>query len=151
RSVAETTSSRTWSCSSRMASSRCRASRMTSLVMDIRKGQQLRCLCFGQRIAQEIATADLRTCEVLQEVRFAERRVALDVEMKSGIVGVVSGRLMQREDVRKRHLPQVVVADKKALERHGELVHLSRRHCRKAGVRLLWRDVALVRVPSEVG
>ena len=45
-------------------------------------GDELRRLLFRRRVAEEVAAADLRTGEVLQQVRPAQRRMELDVEVE---------------------------------------------------------------------
>ena len=46
-------------------------------------GDELRRLLFRRRVAEKVAAANLRTGEVLQQVRAAERRVELDVEVEA--------------------------------------------------------------------
>ena len=43
---------------------------------------ELRRLLFRRRVAEKVAPANLRTGEVLQQVRAAERRVELDVKVE---------------------------------------------------------------------
>ena len=44
---------------------------------------ELRRLLFRRRVAEKVAAANLRTGEVLQQVRAAQRRVELDVEVEA--------------------------------------------------------------------
>ena len=44
---------------------------------------ELRRLLFRRRVAEEVAPANLRTGEVLQQVRAAERRMELDVKVEA--------------------------------------------------------------------
>src|SRR5688500_13358262 len=96
RSVAVTISSRKAACSPRIVSSSARGSRMRRRraleVVDIGGRQQFRRLRFGPGIAEKVAPAHLGAREVFEQVRLAERRMTLDVEMKAGMVGPVGRR-----------------------------------------------------------
>src|SRR5215218_10423291 len=132
RSHASTTARRTSSCSSRIgarkswmvfmvgawsleAGAEARPLSPCPLVMDGGHVPQLRGLLLRRRIAQEVASPDLRPGQVLQQVGFAERRMELDVEVEAGIIMTVSRGLVQRHDIGKRHLPQVVEPDEHLL------------------------------------
>src|SRR5215207_5558178 len=81
------------------------------LVVDVGRGAQLGRLLLGGGVAQKVPAADLGAGEVLQEVRPAERRVELDVEVETRIIPAVGRRLMQRHHVGERYLPEVVELD----------------------------------------
>src|SRR5687767_6939472 len=89
RSVAATIPSRMRPCSSSSGWSSVCASRMLRLVVHVGYGAQFLGLRLGPRVAQEVAAADLGAGQVLQQVRFAKRRVDFDVEMKAGIIVAV--------------------------------------------------------------
>ena len=54
----------------------------SQIVRPARRGE-LGGLFFGRRVAQEVATANLRAREVLEQIRAAQRRMELDVEVES--------------------------------------------------------------------
>src|SRR4051812_17634396 len=131
RSVAATTASRTRLCHSSTGSRRARGSGMSSsAVVNGWKGEQFRRFGLGKGVTQEVAAANLGTGKVLQELGLAQRRVTLDVKVKSAIVALVRGRLMECQHVGKRHLPEIVVADEQPLERRREIRQLTVRHRR---------------------
>src|SRR5437763_15941861 len=101
------------SCSARMGSSRCAAS-VTSTTLGVvhaRDRLQLRRRVFRGGVAQEVAGADLRTREVLEQARLAQRGVELNMKMESRVGRSVRGRLMQHHPRRKRQAPQAIEAD----------------------------------------
>src|SRR5687768_12429078 len=89
RSVAATIPSRMRACSSSSGWRSVGASLMRRLVVHVGHGPQLLRLGLRPRVAQEVAAADFGTGEVLQQVGLAERRMAFDVEVKTGVVGAV--------------------------------------------------------------
>src|SRR5687767_600692 len=94
--------SRTRSCMGRIGSSSTRGSRMrvpgpssgevrdvAYTIMDGRECEQFGRVCLGSRIAQKVTAADFWARQILQQVRLARRRVALDVEMKAAMVETI--------------------------------------------------------------
>src|SRR2546427_12244814 len=86
---AATTASRMRSCSARMGSSRCAASvtSTTLAVVHARDRLQLGRRGLGGGVVQEVAAADLRAREVLEQPRLAQRRGELNYENKNGSGG----------------------------------------------------------------
>src|SRR6185312_6523269 len=58
-------------------------------VVHSRHGPQLRGFLLGRSVVQEIAAADFGAREILEQSRFAQRRMHLHVEVKTGIVDAV--------------------------------------------------------------
>src|SRR5262245_36344325 len=119
-------------------------------VMNLRLCAQLGRLLFRRRVAQEIAAADLRSRQVLHQVRASQRRMELDVEMEPAVIAPVGRRLVQRHHIGERRPPQVVELHQKAFKRLGEIAQLGLAERRDARVRGLWRDESLVSITSEV-
>src|SRR5262245_16730246 len=71
-------------------------------VMNIRLRAQFGGFLFRRCVAQEIAAADLRTRQILQQVRTPQRWMKLDVKMEPAMVAPVGRRLVQRHHVRER-------------------------------------------------
>src|SRR5262245_39576852 len=105
---------------------------------------------FRRRVAQEIAAADLGTRQIFQQVRTAQRRMKLDVEMEPAMIAPVGRRLVQRHHVRERPPPQVVELHQKTFERLGEIAQLSLAERRYARMRNFRRDESLVSIAREV-
>ena len=51
--------------------------------------------------------------------------MALDVEMKAAMVETIGRRTVQRQHIRERHLPQIVVAHQQRFERRREVAPLA--------------------------
>src|SRR5437764_4068732 len=102
RAHASTTALRTWSWSERIGSSRLSAPATSAAlrVMHARDCLELGRLLLRGGVVQEVPAADLRASEVLEEARLAERRVDLDVKMKSRVGRAVRRRLVQHHHVR---------------------------------------------------
>src|SRR5215203_2022464 len=84
RSADATTASRIRACRSRIGSSNDSASRMRLyLVVNVGHRAQLLGLRFRTGVAEEVAAANLGSGQVLQQVRLAEWRMALDVKVES--------------------------------------------------------------------
>src|SRR4051812_25932034 len=112
-------------------------------------GDELRRLLFGRCVAEKVAAANLRAGEVLQQVRTAQRRVKLDMEVEPCRLSL-HPRLMQRHDVRKRHAPEIVEPDHTAANPRREIPPLPRVQIRNRRDAPKRRDVGLVRVSREV-
>src|SRR6266487_479947 len=86
------------SCSARMGSSRCAASVTSTTLCEVhaRDRLQLRRRVFRGGVVQEVAAADLRAREVLEQARLAQRRVDLNMEMKTGMGRSVRGHHARR-------------------------------------------------------
>src|SRR6185369_5569899 len=73
-----------------------------------------------------------------------------DVEMKTAIVASIRGRLVQRHDVRKRYLPEIVESDEHVLQHARQVEQLVRRQRCKTWVRCFRSHKHFVSVASEV-
>src|SRR5262245_59115507 len=91
--------------------------------MHVRQIPQLVRLLFRQGVAKEIATADFRTCKIFQEARLAQRRMELNVKMKTVVDFAVSGGMMQSHDVWEGNAPKVVIAYEHDFQSLGEIAH----------------------------
>src|SRR5437867_3390967 len=80
-------------------------------VVHARDRPQLGRLLLRGRVVQKIPSSDLRTGEVLEEPRFAQRRMDLDVKVEAGTGRPVGGRVVQHHHIRERHATQVVDPD----------------------------------------
>src|SRR5262245_1994179 len=97
---------------------------MADFVVNRRLRAQFGGFLFGRSVAQEIAAADLRACQILQKIGTTQRRMKLDVEMETAMIASVCRRLVQRHDVREGHSPQVVELHQQAFESVDEVAHL---------------------------
>src|SRR5262245_37557117 len=120
-------------------------------VMNLRLRAQFGGFLFGRRVAQKIAAADFGTGQVLQQVRTAQRRMKLDVEMEPAVIVHVGRRLVQQHHIGERRPPQVVELHQKAFERSGEIAQFGLAERRDARVRGFRRDEDLVSIAREVG
>src|SRR5262245_38131271 len=120
-------------------------------VVSLRLRAQFGGFLFRRRVAQKIAAADLGAGQVLQQVRTAQRRMKLDVEMESAMIAPVGRRLMQRHHIRKRRSPQVVEFHQKAFERLCEVAQFRLAERSDARARGFWRDEGFVSIAREVG
>jgi len=59
--------------------------------------------------------------------------------------------VVERQHVRERHAPQIVIADEQPLERTGQIPPLGGAERAQRRVRVLRRHVALIGIPGEVG
>src|SRR5262249_18322146 len=73
----------------------------------------------------------------------------LDVEMKAAVVAVVSGRLMQRHDVRECNLLEIVETDDNVLQNSCQILHFSIVQLSNARTRCLGCNEDFVGVPCE--
>src|SRR5690349_17964208 len=99
---ASTTAPRMRSCTARIGSSRCAAS-LTSAplrVVHARDRPQLGRRVLRGGVVQEVAAADLRASEVLEQPGLAQRRMDLNMKVKSGVGRSIGGRLVQHHHVR---------------------------------------------------
>src|SRR5215470_3889023 len=99
-------------CSSSSGSSRVRTSGngcSRRFIVEIREHPQFSGLLFRQRVAEEITTSNLRTRQILHQVRLPQWRVKLDVEMECAVIGPIGWSLMEDHDIGKRHAPQIVI------------------------------------------
>jgi hypothetical protein len=72
-----------------------------------------------------------------------------NVEVKS-IVHLANRRVVQSHDIRKGHLPEIVVPHEQHLQGFGEIVQFSVAEARKAGVCAFRRDVTFISVAGKV-
>src|SRR5712664_4441691 len=106
-SHASTTAARMRSCKFLIGMRSVRASAIASLcfrtvlIVHFRLGAQFGCSLLRRSVTQKIAAANFRPGQILQQIRFAERRVELDMEMERAVVATISRSLVQRHDVRK--------------------------------------------------
>ena len=110
---------------------------------------QLGGLLFRRRVAQEVAAADLGPGQVLEQVRPAQRRMELDVEVESSDV-LLQRRLVKRHHVGERHPPQVVEPDDHVAEHRREIPSLLVVQCRNGRHAPQRRDVRLIGIAGEV-
>ena len=85
---------------------------------------QLSRLFLGRGVAQEAAAPNFWACQVLQEIWFSQGRVDFDVKMKAIVSRAVRRCLVQRHDVRKRHLPEIVESNQGLPQYVGEVKNL---------------------------
>src|SRR5512143_1959518 len=95
--------------------------------MDARDGLKLSRLLLRGRVVEEVAAADLRAGEILEEARLAQRGMNLDVEVKSRRRLSLGGRLVQHHHVRERRAPQVVEPDEGLAQDASEVGELGGR------------------------
>jgi hypothetical protein len=117
----------------------------------VRDGLQLGGLLLRRGVVEEVASPDLRTAQILEQARLAQRRMDLDVEVEPVVCRAVGRRLVQHHHVRERHPPQVVHPHERTPQHVGEIVQLRGGQVGQARVRLARRDVRLVRIAREVG
>src|SRR5215510_3571122 len=94
------------------------------LIVDLRLRAQFGGFLFRRGVAQKVSAADLRTRQVLQQIRAPQRRMEFDMEMEPAMIASIGRGLMQRHDVREWHSPQVVELHQQAFERGGEVAQL---------------------------
>ncbi len=95
-----------------------------SFVVDQRLSPQLGRLLLRRRITQKTAPAHLRTCQIFQQVRLAQRRVKLDVKMETLMGLTVRRSLMKDHHVRKRYSPEVVKPDQHLSQNGRQIMKL---------------------------
>ena len=108
--------------------------------MDHRLGSQFSRFFLGRGVAQETASADFGAGEILQQIRFAQRRMDLDVKMKTVVSDAIGRRLVQDHHVWERHLPEIVEPDQGFLQDRCKVKYLLAGQVRQASRELLWES-----------
>src|SRR5262245_5932938 len=120
------------------------------LVMSRRDCLQLCRLGFGRGVVEEIASADLGSGEVLEQARLSQRRMDLNVEVKSRSGGL-RWPVVEDHDVRHGYAPEVLETDKRLSKYSGKFFQLARLELGDVGAGRARCNVRLIRVSREVG
>ena len=75
----------------------------------------------------------------------------LNMEVEACIIAAVGRRLMQRQHIRKRHLPQVVELDENVFQRMGQIADFGVGQVSHTAMGSLRRDIDFIRIAGEIG